>query len=103
MPVLCREMPVLIGGYWLPSVIALAYAWVLKQWHDSMLADRVAGLDPFKATSWIPSLTASAVYLTIVLVTRNALKSRTGYNCKKYMSIYNLYQVLLRCHPSPEG
>lgn len=84
----------LFGGYWLPSGIALAYVGLLKHWHDLMLADRIQGLDPFKRTSWIPSITASAVYLMIVLITRRALTDRQAYNCKKYMSVYNLYQVL---------
>lgn len=93
---LYSAMPVMFGGYWLPSLLALLYAWVLKQWHDGMLADRVNGLDPFKATSVVPSITASAMYLTIVLVTRHALKDRKAYDSKKYMSIYNLYQVRIQ-------
>jgi hypothetical protein len=89
----CREGQPLFGGVWLASSLALCYAYVLVNWYGQMRDTLLGGTDPFKATSWLPALVGSIVYLSIVLLTRQALKDRKSYDCKRYMLIYNAYQV----------
>lgn len=87
----------LFGGYWLPSGAALGYVYILNRWQTEMADTLATGVDPFKATSMLPTVAFTALYLTVVFVTRKFLKDRPAYDCKPYMAVYNLYQVRSCC------
>ena len=83
----------LFGGYWLPSGAALGYVYILNRWQTEMADTLATGVDPFKATSMLPTVAFTSLYLTVLFVTRKFLKDRPAYDCKPYMAVYNLYQV----------
>ena len=96
----------LFGGYWLPSGAALGYVYILNRWQTEMADTLATGVDPFKATSMLPTVGFTALYLTVLFVTRKFLKDRPAYDCKPYMAVYNLYQVRTFnsvTGPLPEG
>jgi hypothetical protein len=86
----------LVGGYWLPSGCAVAYVYQLHRWQDQMRNMRAAGEDPFKATAVWPAAVATICYLAVLYLGKRIMLQRQLYDCRKFMLVYNLYQVRQR-------
>jgi GNS1/SUR4 family len=91
----CRRA--LPGSYWLPLLFVGGYVALLCRWHDHMREARIAGNDPFKATSWVTAGVASGVYIVSIFAIRRLMDGRQPFDCKPYMAVYNLYQVRRPC------
>jgi hypothetical protein len=89
------------GGYWLPGAAAALYTNRLYRWHQQMRAHRAEGGDPFKSTSTIAALAATVLYVCCLLVGKQLMRNRSPISCKKYMLVYNVYQVRHCSQPDP--